>query len=750
MPESLHLVTELAIIMIAAGIFTVISKALKQPAILGYIIAGFLVGPHLGLFPQFGTESIKEWSELGIIFLLFGLGLEFSFKKLLKVGSSALIMAGVICVGMFCVGMLVGHMMGWTSMECIFLGGMTGMSSTTIIIKAFGDMGLKEKPYASLIFGALVFEDLIAVLLMVLLSTLAMTGKFSGGEMLMGLAKLVFFLILWFLVGLYIIPSLLKRSRQYLNDEIVLLVGLGLCFLMVVLANLAGFSSALGAFVMGSILAETLEGQKIEKVTRNIKDMFGAIFFVSVGMMVDPAVIAQQWLPIIIIAITAIVGILLFSTTGALLAGQGLDNAVHAGFSLAQLGEFAFIIAGLGCSLGVLRDFIYPVVITVSVITTFTTPFLIKLGDPVASWLDRTLPVKVLSFLNPKKQEGRKSKAEQNEWGKLLKKYFLRLALYGVVLVAVITACAMYLDDILTHFLPGLSPEVMNWTDLGITLALMAPFVFGIVVSGQAVRTSADILLSKNPANRWPLTALISLRAVLATMAVIYVIASHFTLVWWAVILLVVLGTCIFVLFARNAASKISHLESTFMENLNTKEEMERRAAPVASKVRESMADFDVNIYSQTISQDFAFIGRTLREMPFRKTSGINIIKIVRGSHSIVIPSGSEIIYPGDVLLAVGTPAQLAAFRETIRENTVSETNENSGDFTVEPVEVSPGSIMAGHTLRELDIRKNGCMIVSLMDRNGILHTNPSADQKIEEGDMVWIAGQKASVEWYR
>ena len=338
MPENLHLVTELAIILIAAGVFTIISKALNQPLILGYIIAGFLVGPHLGLFPQFSVEAINEWSEIGVIFLLFSLGLEFSFKKLLKIGSSALITTGVKCLGMFGVGIFTAMMMGWTTMEAIFFGGLLGMSSTTIIIKAYDDMGLKQKPYATLIFGSLVFEDLIAVLLMVLLSTLVATGKFEGVGMLTALGKLVFFLVLWFLIGIYVIPLLMKKVKRYLSDEILLLVGIGLCFLMVVIANLVGFSSALGAFVMGSILAETVEGERVEKLTSQIKDLFGAIFFISVGMMVDPVIIGQYWMVIIIITLVAMAGIVIFSTTGALLAGNDLDTSVHAGFSLAQLG----------------------------------------------------------------------------------------------------------------------------------------------------------------------------------------------------------------------------------------------------------------------------------------------------------------------------------------------------------------------------------------------------------------------------
>jgi CPA2 family monovalent cation:H+ antiporter-2 len=295
MTEELHLVSDLALILISAGIFTIISKALKQPLILGYIVAGFLVGPHLGLFPSVtDTHSVEQWSEIGIIFLLFSLGLEFSFKKLIKVGSSALIMAVTKCIGMFIVGIILGSVLHWTLMESVFLGGLLSMSSTTIIIKAYDDMKLKNKPYASLVFGSLVFEDLIAILLLVLLSTLAVSNKFAGGEMIGSLLKLGFFMVLWFVVGIFMIPTLLKKAQKYINDEILLIVSIGLCFGMVALAEYVGFSSALGAFVMGSILAETLEGEHIMHLTDSIKDLFGAIFFVSVGMMVDPQVIAEH------------------------------------------------------------------------------------------------------------------------------------------------------------------------------------------------------------------------------------------------------------------------------------------------------------------------------------------------------------------------------------------------------------------------------------------------------------------------
>ena len=749
MPENLHLVTELAIILIAAGVFTILSKAAKQPAILGYVVAGFLVGPHLGLFPQFSTESINEWSEIGIIFLMFGLGLDFSFKKLLKIGSNALITAGITCTGMFIVGITLSNLLGWSTMEGIFLGGLMGMSSTTIIIKAYGDMNLMGKPYAPQIFGALVFEDLFAILLMVLLSAMAVTGQFEGKDMIMGILKLVFFLILWFLVGIYLIPLILKKAKRFLNDEILMIVGIGLCFGMVVLANLAGFSSALGAFVMGSLLSETVEGKQIESLTSKIKDLFGAIFFVSVGMMVDPSIIAQYWVVIIVIALSAVVGIFLFSTFGTLLSGQGVNNSIHTGFTMAQLGEFSFILAGLGCSLGVMREFIYPVIISASVITIIATPFLIRLGDPVAAWVDRKLPAKVLAIFNSKSDNRQNSKAEQNEWRKLLKKYFIRIALYSVITIAVILACRTYLPSLLDGLASfSMSERLIKWINLLITLVLISPFIYGMVVSGRPVRSSADILLSRNSANRWPLLALIAFRAILASLFVFAVILSHFKLAWWAILILFILEVLLFVYIAKKSASKISRLETTFLENLNLKEELERKAAPVSSAINEKLADYDITIRNFTISPEFRYIGKPLREMPFRRNAGINIIKILRGTRSIIIPGGDENIYPGDVILAVGAKSQLDKFAEMIQELSDVQPSENE-EFIVESVVVGKDSLLLGRTLRQLDMRKNSCMIVNMLDKEGHHITNPSPEQIISLGDTVWIAGEKSSVEWY-
>ncbi len=752
--EEANLVKDLALILISAGVFTIISKALKQPLILGYIVAGFLVGPHMGLFPTVtSTVQVKEWSDIGIIFLLFALGLEFSFKKLIKVGSSALITAMTQCLGMFILGFLVGEAIGWSNMESIFLGGMLSMSSTTIIIKAYDDLGYKDRPFAPLVFGALVFEDLIAVVLMVLLSTMAVSNKFAGGEMLMGLAKLVFFLILWFLIGIYMIPTILKKAHKYLNDEILLLVSLGLCFVMVSLASLAGFSEALGAFVMGSILAETLESEHIMHLTKGIKDLFGAIFFVSVGMMVDPHVIAEHWGTILVLTITVMAGILFFSTSGAVLAGQGLDNAVHAGFSLAQLGEFSFIIAGLGVSLGVMRDFIYPVIITVSVITTFTTPYMIKAGTPAYQYLIKKLPAQFVSRINAfSTQERQNSAAAQNEWKRLIKEVALRVLLYSVILIAIDLGSHLFLDKYIISRLDSLTPIVRNLISVVVTLAVMSPFLVGIAISGKDINSSSIKLIKAKQSNVWPVISLVLLRNLIAMGFVVSVIASHFNLAFWTILLIIVSGVAFF-LIGRRSISKFTVVEDRFMANLNEKEQQQRRMTPVTSSVSDKMSRYNVKTDMITISADSLYAGKMLKDLPFRHKSGVNIVKIIRGSRSIMIPKGEEMVFPFDKLIAVGTKEQLSEFRKDMTES-VYVPDEKDTDtlapraFQLDSITLREDSWLTGKTLRETDMRSYGCMVISVVS-DGQVTTNPKPDYRFKEGDIVWLAGEKSACDWW-
>ena len=746
MSEELNLVKDLALILIAAGLFTIISKALKQPLILGYIVAGFIVGPHLGLFGITSAESVEQWSEIGIIFLLFALGLEFSFKKLLKVGSSALITAGCVCVGMFVTGNIVGHALGWTHMEGIFLGGLMSMSSTTIIIKAFTDLGLKNKSYATLVFGTLVVEDLIAVVLMVLLTTIATANQFAGGEMLMGLAKLLFFLILWFLVGIYVIPSFLKWARKYLNDEILLLVAIGLCFGMVSLAVYAGFSAALGAFVMGSILSETIEGEHISKLVVNIKDLFGAIFFVSVGMMVDPAVIAAHWLPILILTIVTVIGMTIFGSLGALVSGRGLNTAVHTGFSLAQLGEFSFIIAGLGVSLGVMRGFIYPVIIAVSVITTFTTPYMIKAATPVCNFLYKKLPVKLLAKLDPTPDSGSTSAEEQSLWKSLLQSYFLRVLLYSVILLAIFLGSKLYLDKLLIRLLPDGTDALRNAVSLAVTLVVMAPFLYGLAVNGHDIKHAAVQLMKEKDSNKWPILALVFLRIFIAIAFVIATILLHYQLSYWSLLLIILAGVAFFIL-ARRSVHQFNALESRFITNLNQKEEYERMRTPIASGVRSKMKGHDVAAESVTISPNSEYAGKKLKDIPFRQKYGINIAKVIRGSKRILIPSPEEHIYPYDEVLAIGTNEEVKRFVEEMNaEDEQQRISYETDDFVLDAFELQKGCYLDGKMLKDTNMRQHGCMVVGV-ERNGLSLMSPKPDFVFEAGDFVWLAGERVECE---
>lgn len=745
MSEELNLVKDLALILIAAGLFTIISKALKQPLILGYIVAGFIVGPHLGLFGITNAESVEQWSEIGIIFLLFALGLEFSFKKLLKVGSSALITAGCVCVGMFVTGSVVGHALGWSSMESIFLGGLMSMSSTTIIIKAFTDLGLKNKSYATLVFGTLVVEDLIAVVLMVLLTTIATANQFAGGEMLMGLAKLLFFLILWFLVGIYVIPSFLKWARKYLNDEILLLVSIGLCFGMVSLAQYAGFSSALGAFVMGSILSETIEGEHINKLVVNIKDLFGAIFFVSVGMMVDPHVIAEHWLPILILTVVTVIGMTIFGSLGALVSGRGLNTAVHTGFSLAQLGEFSFIIAGLGVGLGVMRGFIYPVIIAVSVITTFTTPYMIKAATPVCNFLYKKLPVKLLAKLDPTPDSGSASVQEKSEWKALLKSYFLRVLLYSVILLAIFLGAKLYLDKLLVRLLPEVAQAWRNVVSLGITLTVMAPFLYGLAVNGHDIKHTAVQLMKEKDSNKWPILFLVFLRIFIAIAFVIAAVLLHYKLAYWSLLLIVLAGVAFFIV-ARRSVHQFYALEERFIMNLNQKEEYERMRKPIATSVRSKMKGHDVAAESVTISPNSEYAGKQLKDIPFRQKYGINIAKVVRGSKRILVPSPDEYIYPYDEVLAIGTHEEVKRFIDEMNAEEERPISYEADDFVLDAFELQKGCYLDGKILKNTNMRQHGCMVVGV-ERNGLSLMSPKPDFQFEAGDFVWLAGERVECE---
>lgn len=569
MNEELHLISDLALILISAGVITIVFKLLKQPLVLGYIVAGFIVGPHFNLFPTvIETHSIEIWSEIGIIFLLFALGLEFSFKKLFRIGSTAFITAGTEILLMFCIGFFTGYLLGWSPMESIFLGGMLAMSSTTIIIKAFEDLGLKRQKFADITMVVLIIQDIVAIVMMVLLSTAAVSQKFSGVEMINCILKLFFFIILWFVVGISVIPTFFRKAKRYINDETLLIISIGLCFGMVVFANYVGFSSALGAFVMGSILCETIEGRNIEKLTKGIKDLFGAIFFVSVGMMVNPQILVEYWTTILVLTLITLVVKAFVSSSGVLISGESLKTSIQTGFSLAQIGEFAFIIASLGVSLKVLDPFIYPVIVAVSVITTFTTPYCIRFAAPFYEWLNNRLSPATKAKLDDYKLLNAPSLGN-TEWKPIIQKTMVRTVVFSVLCVAIVLVSFQYLYPFVFDKLSNtFSVAFCNVLNALVTLVALSPFLYGLMTNKHATQELYSQLWHKGRFNRIIIVTWTLLRIFLACVFVMLVLSKSFKFTRF-VIVIMALFIAFFILFSQKSLNRYIAFEDNFLANLS-------------------------------------------------------------------------------------------------------------------------------------------------------------------------------------
>ncbi|MDR2626873.1 MAG: cation:proton antiporter [Dysgonamonadaceae bacterium] len=737
--------TDLAFILIVAGVITLIFKWLKQPLVLGYIVAGLLAGPYIHLFPTVvDMESVTTWAEIGVVFLLFALGLEFSFKKLMNVGSTAFITALTEVFSMLLVGYCVGQWLGWSSMDSIFLGGMLSMSSTTIIIKAFDDLGLRSRKFTGIVFGTLVVEDLVAILMMVLLSTMAVTKEFAGEAMLGSILKVSFFLVLWFVIGIFLLPAFFKKMRKFMNDETLLIVSLGLCLGMVVMATKTGFSAALGAFIMGSILAETVEAEHIEHLIKPVKDLFGAIFFVSVGMLVDPAILVEYALPVVAITVTTIVGKAIFSSLGVLLSGQPLKISVQSGFSLAQIGEFAFIIASLGVSLGVMAKFVYPIIVAVSVITTFTTPYFIRLSNPFANWLYQALPERTIAFLE-KYASGAKTINHESDWKKLLKSYFSRLLIYVVLLTAIIL-----LSFHVIH--PFILSEFSDWGNWGkllgaaLTLLLMSPFLIALISNRTNTPQLFMNLWKDSKYNRGRLVSLVLLRVSIAIFFVVFVLIKGFDFRYLTGIIVSVAFLSLIVIFRRDL-NRYTRLEKRFLSNLNQREEAERKRHPLRSSFVNDLSGRDIHLATITVSPDAPMIGQTLHEMELRKKYGISVVKIIRGDRIINIPDGRERLYPQDKVMLVGTDERLQQIQQEME--TVHAENENLAPNTVDlrSFTIEKDSFLTGKTIRESGVgQQYNCVIVGI-EREDTSMMNPDSAIVLEPGDLIWVVGEVENIQ---
>ena len=738
------LVSDLALILIFASIFSVLFKRIKQPVVLGYIIAGLLAGPQIGFIPTVSDiASIDTWADIGVIFLMFALGLDFSFKKLLHVGMTAVIATTTIVVSMIALGYLLGLSMGWSHNNSLFLGSMMCMSSTMIIVKVFDDFGLRNQRFSGIVLGILIIEDLFAVLLMVLLSTVALSKHFEGAEMLGSIFKLLGFLLFWFITGIYLIPTFLKKAKRFLNNETLLVISLGLCFGMVMLATHAGFSSALGAFVMGSILAETTDAEKIEHLVQPVKNLFGAIFFVSVGMMIDIPTIGHYWWPILLISLVVIVGQIIFAFIGVLLSGQALKIALQSCFALPQIGEFSYIIASLGLSLGVIAQFLYPVIVSVSIVTIFLTPYLIKLSGPVYILIEKKAPASWKKYMN-KETSGAHPVGEENIWKKLLKEMGKITALYMLTSIMILILSFQYLVPWICGYIEGLQGRIFCTV---IILLILAPFLRAIMVKKNH-SDEFEFLWNKSKNNRGPLIFTIILRVVISMTLIIIVEIRLLDTKSGMALFLAGIIVLIF-LFSKQLKKHSILIERHFKKNLHARRFYEDLHAPINRKFANHLLGMDLHLAEFDIKQHYPVIGKTLQELNFRQRYGVNVVTIIRGEKRINIPGGDEHLYPMDKIIVVGNDKQMLMLQRYIEDRNKNYQNlpqEPVAAVNMEQLRLEKGSPLIGKTIKMSHIRdKYDCLVVGIeRDKSSML--NPDIDLELTESDVIWVVGERKKI----
>lgn len=747
MAEIPNLIEDLALILVVAGIVTLVFKKLRQPLVLGYIVAGFLVSPHMPyIMSVVDKGDIHTWADIGVMFLLFSLGLDFSFKKILKMGMAPVIAALTIIFSMMTLGILVGHSFGWNRMDCIFLGGMLAMSSTTIIYKAFDDLGLRQQRFASLVMSVLILEDVLAIVMMVMLSAIASGNNPDGGEMLGSILKIGFFLVLWFVVGIFLIPLFFRKTRKLMNSETMVIVALGLCCLMAVLSTKVGFSSAFGAFVMGSIIAETVEADKIIKLVEPVKNLFGAIFFVSVGMLVEPKVLVDYAIPILVLVLTILLGQGIFGTAGFMLSGQSLKNAMRCGFSMAQIGEFAFIIASLGLSLGVIGKFLYPVVVAVSVITTFLTPYMIRFAEPCYNHIEKHLPKKWVRRMNHVGNAHQNSTEEENAWKVLLRKMLINTAIYGILSTAVVTL-------MLTFVLPLCRNMLGHWPGNAVcgllTVLMISPFLRSMVMKNVHSDEFRQ-LWTESLLNRLPLIFTMIVRVAIAAMFIFYIV-NYLTRFKEALMITIAGVALVAMVLSRRLKHRSIKLERLFIKNLRSREIAEQVNGERRPLFEGRLLDRDIHIGDFDVPEDSTWIGRTLKDLQFRNRFGVHVSSILRGSLRINIPNGRQIIFPGDRISVIGSDEQLKNFSQAIANELIPEDPEiEKREMKLRKFILSDGTPFIGKTLAESGIRdRYGCMVVGVEEGQENL-TLVDPQRKFEKGDIIWLVGEEADLEKVR
>ena len=733
--ENDGLIADLALILLLGAVVTLLFKKLKQPVVLGYILAGFLASPRFTYLPSISNlENIEFWADLGIVVLMFTLGLEFSFRKLMNAGSSAIMTALIIITGMTFAGFGVGKILHLNSINCIFLGGMVSMSSTTIILKTLTDLGMRQKKFASLVLAVLIIEDLFAVLMLVLLSSIAV-GNIEGKELLFSIGKLLFFLIIWFLIGVYVLPSFLAKVRSYLNDETMLVVAMGLCFSMAVFSVICGFSLELGAFVMGSILAGTMVAEKMEKVVKPVKDLFGAVFFISVGMMVNPSVLVDYWWEILILAAVVIVGMIFFGTLGMLVTGQTLRVAIESGFTLTQVGEFSFIIAALGMSLGVLQESIYPIIVAVSVITIFTTPYFVKMSQPAYKFVESKLPENLRFLIDRYSTQVVDTNSTKRLWKDILSRYLGRMVVLSVILIAIILVSRQFLFPLLEEYL-GDGGRFLATVG---TLMVMLPFLFALSFSSLKAGEKSQ-LHSSSSFYDVPLMALRIVRYLVALLFIVYLLTLAYdaTVAWIAGIICL----AVIIWFASyKISARYYKIEKKFIDNLNIRENT-RSGANNKLIADMHLAYIEVGAYCP-------FVGDKLKDSGLRSEYGISVASIHRGERTMPLPSIDARIFPGDVLGVIGNDEQIKRLNDDIErdEKAYKSLEVFNSEVVLRSLELTENSPVINVPLGKTDIRKDYyCMIVKVQ-RGEDVFEQPDAETVLRAGDIIWAVGDAEKME---
>ena len=740
------MIQDLALMLIVAGVVTLIFKKLKQPLVLGYIVAGFLVSPHMPYTASVADmENIHLWADIGVMFLLFSLGLDFSFKKILKMGASPFISTMTIIFSMSILGVCVGHAFGWSKMDCVFLGGMLAMSSTTIIYKAFDDLGLRQQQFAGLVMSVLILEDILAIVMMVMLSAIASGNNPDGGQMLGSVVKIGFFLVLWLVVGIFAIPILLRSVRRLINSEVLLIVSLGLCCAMAVFSTKVGFSSAFGAFIMGSILAETIEAEKIEQLVEPVKNLFGAIFFVSVGMLVDPQILVSYAWPILALVVTILIGQALFGSFSFMLGGESLKSAMRCGFSMAQIGEFSFIIASLGLSLGVISDFLYPVVVAVSVITTFLTPYMIRLATPAYAALEHRLPPRLIRLINHMTMSHSNSQ-EDNLWKQLLKQMVMNTLIYSILSSATIALMFTFVLPFTRKLLPGWE---LHWYANAITgvltVLLISPFLRAMVMKKNRSEEWRALWRESNR-NRFPLLFTVLVRVIIAVSFIFYIcnFLSRFSNA-----LMITLGVMavILMVLSRSIKRRSILLERLFINNLRSRDieaQVKGRKRPLYEG---KLLDRDIHIAEFDVPTNSMWMGSTLKDLNLGKKYGVHISSILRGGFRMNIPNGDYVLYPCDRLQVIGSDDQMAKFAHALENDIIKDDIKlENREMKLRQLVISADCPFIGKTMAESGIRSlYGCMVVGIEEgKENLSPIHPT--RRFREGDIIWVVGEEESL----